>query len=252
MQQNELTITSVQGWAVATGGFDDGEPRIRDLELAERLGYERPRAIRDLIDSLVRSGKLNDSEVCRVARQTRGGGRPATEYWLTEAQALKVVAKSETRKADALLDEVIRVFVMVRRGQLPDVSAMLGGALKQILPALMTEIVAAVDQRIDARVGSLSFGVIRPWELGSIKRRLSAAADRAVMAKAYRSRKSALGALTMRLRTAIGWTGTGAAMNRMPASMLPYAERELAAIEREFERTFGQQGKFSFDDKNVN
>jgi hypothetical protein len=32
------------------------------------------------------------------------------ECWLTEAQALKVVAKSETARADAILDEVIRAF----------------------------------------------------------------------------------------------------------------------------------------------
>ena len=28
---------------------DDGEPRLLDLDLAERLGYERPRKIRELI-----------------------------------------------------------------------------------------------------------------------------------------------------------------------------------------------------------
>ena len=27
----------------------DGEPRLRDLTIADRLGYERPRKIRDLI-----------------------------------------------------------------------------------------------------------------------------------------------------------------------------------------------------------
>jgi hypothetical protein len=41
------------------------------------------------------------------------------EYWLTEAQALKVVSKSETDKADALLDEVIAVYMAVRRGMVP-------------------------------------------------------------------------------------------------------------------------------------
>ena len=40
---------------------DDGEPRVLDLDLAERLGYERPRKIRDLIDrhmdTLIEFGK---------------------------------------------------------------------------------------------------------------------------------------------------------------------------------------------------
>ena len=40
------------------------------------------------------------------------------EYWLTERQALKVIAKSETEVADQILDEVIAVFVAYRRGQL--------------------------------------------------------------------------------------------------------------------------------------
>lgn len=114
-----ITTTVVDGWTLATNGFGDDEPRIRDIELAERLGYERPRTIRDLIESLIRGRKLNDSAVRRVARQTsQAGGRPGREYWLTEPQALKVVAKSETTKADELLDEVIRVFVAVRRGTL--------------------------------------------------------------------------------------------------------------------------------------
>lgn len=41
------------------------------------------------------------------------------EYWLTEPQALKVIAKSETAKADAILSEVIAVFVAWRHGRLP-------------------------------------------------------------------------------------------------------------------------------------
>ncbi len=112
------SITTVQGWSVATSGFDDDEPRIRDLELAERLGYERPRKIRDLIRRLVNDGKLNGVEVRPTVGQTPG--RPTEEHWLTEAQALKVVAKSDTEKADALLDEVIKVFVLARRGLLPN------------------------------------------------------------------------------------------------------------------------------------
>lgn len=112
-----LSIVQVEGWQVATGGFDDGLPRVRDIELAEHLGYERPRKMRDLIARLISDGKLNSFEVCTtVGQTTEAGGRPSKEYWLTEAQALKVVAKSETAKADAILDELIRVFLMLRDG----------------------------------------------------------------------------------------------------------------------------------------
>jgi hypothetical protein len=113
-----LTIREVEGWPL---GFDiDDEPRIRDLDLADRLGYERPRKIRDLIARLILDEKLNDIHQRPTVGRWPGqvAAQPVTEYWLTEAQALKVAAKSETEPADALLDEMIRVFLLARRGQL--------------------------------------------------------------------------------------------------------------------------------------
>lgn len=104
----------IEGWTLDVAG----EPMVRDLELGERLGYERPRDIRKLIERMVADGKLND--IHRCATVARGAApQPVTEFWLTEAQALKVAAKSETAPADALLDEMIRVFMLARRGQLP-------------------------------------------------------------------------------------------------------------------------------------
>jgi hypothetical protein len=116
MNHSTSIVVNVEGWTLSR--FDtDEEPRVRDLDLAERLGYERPRDVRDLIKRLVSDGKLGEV-FCRTAPQN-GRGRPSTEFWLTEAQALKVTAKSETAKADALLDEIIRVFMLARRGLLP-------------------------------------------------------------------------------------------------------------------------------------
>jgi hypothetical protein len=48
-----------------------------------------------------------------------GGFRDDSAYHLTEAQALKVAAKSETEPADKLLDEIIRVFLLAKEGKLP-------------------------------------------------------------------------------------------------------------------------------------
>jgi hypothetical protein len=67
-------IVRVGAWVLAAPAAED-EPRIRDIDLAERLGYERPRKIRDLIERLCREGKLNDSELRPVVG--RSGGRPA-------------------------------------------------------------------------------------------------------------------------------------------------------------------------------
>lgn len=108
---------TLTAWHVA--GAD--EPRIRDIDLAQRLGYQRPAKIRDLISAMIATGKLNGSEVFTEQGKTSArGGRPGTVYWLNEAQALKAASKSETDAADKLLDEMIAVYMHARRGLLPD------------------------------------------------------------------------------------------------------------------------------------
>lgn len=112
-------IESIAG-LVVRDDFADSEPRIRDLDLGERLGYSRPRDTRNLIRSMVESGKLKDIAQ-RGVPSRRDDGMPSTpvnEYWLTERQALKVIAKSETAIADQILDEVIELFVAYRQGRL--------------------------------------------------------------------------------------------------------------------------------------
>ena len=117
-----VVVRDFAGWPL---GFREGgdEPRIRDLEPAKCLGYARPTTIRELIGRLVSGGKLYNIHQLRTVRRWDGqvAPRPEAEFWLTEAQALKVAAKSETEPADALLDEMIRVFMLARRGTLPRV-----------------------------------------------------------------------------------------------------------------------------------
>ncbi len=113
----QMRTVDVQGWPVAFLAGDD-EPRVRDIDLAERLGYERPRKIRDLIERMVVARKLSNIHQCPTVGRWPGqiAAVPITEYFLTESQALKVAAKSETEPADALLDEMIAVYVAARRG----------------------------------------------------------------------------------------------------------------------------------------
>ncbi len=90
----------------------DGEPRIRDLDLAEKLGYEHPRRIRELIEK-------NTSRLGVLTRtvQTPGatGGRPGTEYWLTERQALFVTTQSRTERAADVSMMLVDAFIAVRQ-----------------------------------------------------------------------------------------------------------------------------------------
>ncbi|MDC0677158.1 hypothetical protein [Sorangium atrum] len=115
---SELVLREVNGWTV---GFRDGEdePLVRDVDLADRLEYERPRKIRELIERHREAGNLNDSEVRpTVGRTSPQGGRPGTEYWLTEAAALFIVTKSETPTAIAITRELIAVYMAARRSEL--------------------------------------------------------------------------------------------------------------------------------------
>lgn len=97
----------------------DGEPRARDLDIAERLGYERLTSIRVLIernrDELETFGPLHQSDA------KSSGGRPGADYWLTEEQALLVAARSDAENAPLVRRMLIKVFVAWRRGHLQPV-----------------------------------------------------------------------------------------------------------------------------------
>ena len=87
-----------------------GEPRMKDLDLAVRLGFERPRSIRNLIKANLK--KLNEFNVCYAVEQTSGelGGRPATEYYLNRKQAIFICMKSETDNAVDVQMEIVQVY----------------------------------------------------------------------------------------------------------------------------------------------
>lgn len=91
----------------------EGEPRIRDVDLADRLGFDRPRDIRKLIarhaDSLAELGPR-----ATVARVINGG--EATEHLLNKKQAIFITAKSETPTATEITIEIIERFDAYERG----------------------------------------------------------------------------------------------------------------------------------------
>jgi len=99
--------------------FDDG-PRALDLDIAERLGFERPRNIRKLIErnmsELLRFGTCSTVE--RVVKGTRGSTK-VKEYWLNEEQALSISAASDAPLAPEVRHMLIKVFVAWRRGDPP-------------------------------------------------------------------------------------------------------------------------------------
>lgn len=134
---------TVNGWRLCVFSTETGEPRIRDLDLAERLGYSKTNNIRDLIRNLIRDGKLRDVFELRETRTSKITRNNATrtyvveEFWLTEAQALKVIAKSGTDAADRILDEMIDVFRLAIRGLLSPERA--GSAETRLAMFLLSE-----------------------------------------------------------------------------------------------------------------
>lgn len=106
----------VLGWDLVVG--EDDVPRVRDLDLGERLGFSRPRDFRKLVERLRRDGIINDIQ-CRatVARHKvgdRGGFQEVVEYHLDERSALLAIVKSETPKAVEITSQVIDVYLAVR------------------------------------------------------------------------------------------------------------------------------------------
>ena len=109
-------VLQVDGFAMQRAV--DGAFRIRDIDLAERLGYDEPRAIRKLISRMVERGLLPHvlarDTVSRIEKNkgfVRGTeDRVVTEYWLDRIEALLVIMKSETSNADALCRVIATVF----------------------------------------------------------------------------------------------------------------------------------------------
>jgi hypothetical protein len=122
-----------------------GEPRVLDLKISERLGFWRDLDIRKII-------KRNDVELSRygvlaTVAKTSGekGGRPTTEYYLNEAQALLICMKSDTEKAADVREQIIKVFMAYRRGEFVQAG---------LAPAPVDQTVVVL-QRLEARLEAL-------------------------------------------------------------------------------------------------
>jgi len=149
-------LAVIDGFEVTTGP----DPLLRDVQLAERLGYDRPRKLREIIRSLEKSSKLQNIQWRpAVGRQsTRNGGEReyhVLEAWLTRQQALKVIAKSETETADKMLDVIVDVFDRAVRGEFvappkskrkpratleERVESMTGRLLAQLMPVIIAAV----------------------------------------------------------------------------------------------------------------
>lgn len=101
----------------------NGEPRVNDLALAEKLGFERPVKIRDMI-------KRNQAKLLKfgilptVGKIHEGAGRPTDEFYLNQKQAIFICMKSETEKAFDVQADIVRVFDAYLSGVAPVTASM--------------------------------------------------------------------------------------------------------------------------------
>ena len=108
-------VLHVNGWNVAEL---NGEPTVKDTDLAERLGYKNTRQIRELIKRMIEKGQFGGVVPYDTIEKHENGKNNIEVFYLNEKQALKVIAKSETDIADKIMDEVIDVFLAYRNGKL--------------------------------------------------------------------------------------------------------------------------------------
>lgn len=97
--------------------FEDGIPRVRDLDLARFLEMKELHNIRDLISR--KKDALGDL-VTFTETHNGGPGRPGTAHWLTRDQALYITTQSGTKKAVSMTKKIIDVFLRALDGKLRD------------------------------------------------------------------------------------------------------------------------------------
>ena len=87
----------------------DGELRISDVELAERLEYSDVKLMRQVINRN-RTDLLEFGLIFTVKINTGAAGRPEKEFWLNRAQAVHAVYRSETPKARQIAISLTKAF----------------------------------------------------------------------------------------------------------------------------------------------
>ncbi|TKC98649.1 hypothetical protein [Polyangium fumosum] len=126
-----LVPVTVEDWTLFTS--DGGEHWLRDLDLAEKAALANPHDIRTTIqkalaDGLVRDamtilgGAENGPLVHEVKVQVAigsGAKRWVPEYYLNEEAALLLVTRLRMPKAIELTKAIVRVFLAVVRGEVP-------------------------------------------------------------------------------------------------------------------------------------
>jgi len=147
----------------------DGQPRVRDVDLAAWLGFGQPRDIRKIIRGMTKR-KLRGVHVRAAGARTsmpRGGSREIVveEFWLTKVQALLVATQCGTARAWELTEAMAALFVAVLEAIDPRVPT------SRLSAAEAT--IARLEGRIAEQDRAVTCGTIGPAGSKAIRRRIS-------------------------------------------------------------------------------
>ena len=155
----ERRVLTVGDWRlVVWHDWEDGEPRVRDLDAAVRLGFKQPRQIRELIERVWPEESRRPRS--RTVTERRRGRPTVREYWLTEAELLKLVTRSRTPIAEAITDAMIATYMAVRKKLLVPADA-----TTPTLAAPPPESLAQAITAARATVGSYGPDALLRWRL---------------------------------------------------------------------------------------
>lgn len=154
-------VVSVGDWTLTVRTEPDAEPEIADTDLAPRLGMELKR-LRELSARHEKEGNISPRKVdpnkSHGTTYSRGRGRPGLQRSYNEADALFLVTRSERPEAIALTKEMIRVYMLARRGLLAPVQPPTHDpALAAAVEALAREVKA-----LKGKVASMGLPVRQP------------------------------------------------------------------------------------------
>lgn len=150
----------------------DQTPRVMDLRLAEELGFEQPRKIRDLIDRHADALRQLGPLPTTTEKPSHRGGRRGTAYWLNKQQALYLCTKSETARATEATLLMVKVFDAYTSGQkalpAPDLAPLALPLRGQSLttadvfsPQLLAEIMERAEELALASIPRLQHELVR-------------------------------------------------------------------------------------------
>lgn len=131
------------------------EPRIRDIDLAERLGMKMPRFIRKDLIIPNRAELELYGDLLETPSNSGKRGRPGTVFYLNEEQALLICLFSRTAKAEEVRKIVIDVFMGFRHGHLEfSESGQKEHSATDVIAAArawIDDFVAMADQKVEKR-----------------------------------------------------------------------------------------------------